>query len=343
MLSGHSWLQTSAETWLMLHPLYGLQKKGMKAPYRADWAATAVTEFLDHYCDGDSTYDDGVRAFAREIYGRALQKHGKRRFLDKTPRYTMIAPQLHRLFPEARFILLFRNPLAVLNSELETYVRGNWPKLANFNYDLLEAPSDLITARQLLGDAAISISYESLVTDPDQVIEAICKHCRIPVEEGLSNYGETDVPRGTMNDPIGVHKHTRPQTSSLDKWLNIASDAQTRHFANRYLDTLGDELIGELGYDAKMLRDSIRQVAVERKRRQIFPWELALRPQKRWTLRQRVRAARYFAHDSNGVMAGWLAAIRVVVEQFLGGLGRLFPGDEEQDRRRDSARGSEGR
>ena len=115
LLAGHPDIQTSAETWLMLHPVYGLRAQGIETEYRADWAATGVSEFLDNYADGRETYLSGIRSFAQTIYGNVLNSSGKKYFLDKTPRYTMIVPELVELFPAARFVLLFRNPLAVLS------------------------------------------------------------------------------------------------------------------------------------------------------------------------------------------------------------------------------------
>ena len=99
ILAGHPDIQTSAETWLMLHPVYGLRKRGIQTNYNASWAATGVTEFLDNYADGRETYVNGIRSFAETIYGRVLEKHGKKIFLDKTPRYTMIIDELYELFP----------------------------------------------------------------------------------------------------------------------------------------------------------------------------------------------------------------------------------------------------
>jgi hypothetical protein len=123
LLAGHPEVQTSAETWLMLLPAYGLRGAGLEADFRPAWASRAVREFLEYYADGVETHLDGVRAYARAIYGRVLEKHGRTRFLDKTPRYFLIVPELARLFPSARFILLWRNPLSVLASELDGVVQ----------------------------------------------------------------------------------------------------------------------------------------------------------------------------------------------------------------------------
>jgi len=69
------------------------------------------------------------------LYNRALEVAGKRFFLDKTPRYYFIIPELKNVFPEAKFIILLRNPLAVLSSILNTWFQNNLQALQkNPNY-----------------------------------------------------------------------------------------------------------------------------------------------------------------------------------------------------------------
>ena len=91
VLAGGPEVQTSAETWLMLHPLYWNKgEEKIAAEYSSSWAREAVEEFLDNYTDGRDVYDDAIRAWAEVIYTNALQQNGKRYFLDKTPRYFFI-------------------------------------------------------------------------------------------------------------------------------------------------------------------------------------------------------------------------------------------------------------
>lgn len=323
ILAGNKDIQTSAETWLMLHPTYGLRKTGIKADYNANWAATGVQEFLDNYADGAQTYEEGIRSFAETIYGRVLEKHGKRLFLDKTPRYTMIVEQLYRLFPKARFILLIRNPLAILKSELHTYVGEDWPVLSKFAPDLVAAPGRLVAARDILGDAALEVRYEDLVTAPEATVRALCEFLRIEFDAGMLNYSDTPVPVGRMNDPVGIHKHTKPSTGSLDKWTQLGADAQLRHFALQYLETLGDSTVSELGYDAAELRTRIEQTAIEKPVRHVYPWRLAITPQRRWSLRNHIASAYLLAAQSRGRMAGFVAALNVLWRRFGGGFSRL--------------------
>ena len=335
ILAGQPDIQTSAETWLMLHPLYALRQHGIQADYNARWAAKGVEEFLEHYANGGETYRNGIRAFAKTIYGEALAKSGKRLFLDKTPRYTMIADELIGLFPRAKFVFLIRNPLAVLRSELHTYVKGDWQVLASFRPDLVDAPASVIAARDALGRDGYTIHYESLVSEPATAIESLCEYLGVDYLETMLDYSDTPAPKGTMNDPVGIHRHTRPSTGSVEKWKTMADDPQERAFALAYLDALGPNVVRELGYDADELRGAMSPNARTRDGKTfIYPWALAITPDNERSLKQRAQHAFYMSGQRSGAIAGTAAAIRVIAGRFLSAMGRLVgirPGSNAQD------------
>ena len=62
-----------------------------------------VTEALQR--SSPTTYSDAIR----EVYELYAKKHGKPRYGDKTPRYSIDIPLLTSLFPEARFIHIIRD------------------------------------------------------------------------------------------------------------------------------------------------------------------------------------------------------------------------------------------
>ena len=90
ILFGHPDVQTSAETWLMLHPAYSLRHRGITADYNAHFAYEGAKEFLENYTRGRDVQLDAIREWARMIYQDAIDKHQKRWFMDKTPRYFFI-------------------------------------------------------------------------------------------------------------------------------------------------------------------------------------------------------------------------------------------------------------
>lgn len=308
LLAGHPDISTAAETWLMLHPLYGTRKQGVSAEFNSVWAAHAVGEFLDNYAFGQATYDHGIRAFAQRIYGAALARSERRFFLDKTPRYFFIIPDLYRLFPQARFIFLLRNPMAVLYSEFNTYVKGNWPALARFAPGLLEAPRRIVDGMALLGEAAIVVRYEELVAEPERRVRELCGRLGFDYHPEMIDYSNTPAPKGVANDPVGIHKHTKPSASSVAKWKEMAADPQLRLFAQDYARALGPELLEKMGYSFGEIDEVFRAVGLPSANGPLFPWKLAIRPEDKWSVRDRFQAERYFATVENGLLRGTLKA-----------------------------------
>jgi hypothetical protein len=165
ILSGHSEIHTTAEPWIMLHPLYALKKNGLVAEYDSELARLGLKDFISQVPEGQELYFKALRHMGGTLYNRALEVSGKRFFLDKTPRYHFIIPELKAVFPKAKFIFLLRNPLAVLSSTLESWFQNNPESLKkSLNYfDLLKGPLHLIQGIQLLKGDAVVVKYEELV------------------------------------------------------------------------------------------------------------------------------------------------------------------------------------
>ena len=118
VLNSHSDIQTKSEPWIMLHPIYALRQGGYSAEYNEQLAFKALGIFLRDLPNREETYIEGLRLMFSHIYSMALNELNSKYFLDKTPRYYEIIPELYSIFPEAKFVVLLRNPVAVLNSRV---------------------------------------------------------------------------------------------------------------------------------------------------------------------------------------------------------------------------------
>lgn len=310
VLAGSPEVQTSAETWLMLHPVYwnkgtwNSRKKQIETEYNAWWARAAVEEFLDNYTDGRQIYDEAIRAWAKVIYANALNQNGKAYFLDKTPRYFFIIKDLYRLFPQAKFVFLLRNPMAVLASELNTYVKGDWPVLGRFRPDLLDAPGWILEGIDMLGDQAITVRYEDFVSDPEKQIACLCRFLGIRFHEEMLVYSKTPQPIGRFNDPSGVARHSSTTTASVDKWQQLVHDDQSLYFARCYLEALGKDTISRFGYDYAEITSILhtRELLL----RGLYPWTTAMRPRSEWAWGERFASDLYFSRRDHGNVKGVL-------------------------------------
>ena len=308
VLFGHPEIQTSAETWLMLHPLYAFRTNSLSVEYNAKSAARGVMDFLANYTSGEEVYDDAIRQWAKVLYGQALEHSGRKYFLDKTPRYFFIIPDLYRLFPKARFIFLLRNPLAVLYSLLSTYVREDWPRLGFFRADLLQAPRLILSGMNLLGQDAIIVHYEDLVSYPEQSIASLCDQLGIAFHEEMLDYGRTEQPKGKLNDPVGVHQHTRPSKESLEKWRKLSENRQMHYFATCYLSALGNEVLEGLGYNPDELINAFPGISDQDGG--LFPFALALKARQDWTFRDWISAKHYYMVKEKGRPLGDLYTLK---------------------------------
>lgn len=277
ILAGHPEVHTTAEPWLMLHPIYALRQAGHQADYNAALAFKGLQDFCGTLEGGQEHYVEALRRMAVHLYDTACQQAGRSYFLDKTPRYYLIIPELVRVFPAAKFVILLRNPLAVLASILNTWVKDHWVLLPRYRDDLLVAPKRLLAGMELLGDRAIVVRYEELVSDPVGQVRAVCDRLGLEFDPGMVEYGRVPKPAGDLGDPTGVAKHSRPTRRSLDRWLEMGETSQTRQLAEGYLRALGPDLLAGLGYNYDDLAASLRDIPCKAGRI-VFSWKQVVQP-----------------------------------------------------------------
>jgi hypothetical protein len=257
ILSGHPEIHSTAEPWLMLHPLYALKQKGITSEYESSLAKQGTDDFLMQIPEGYSLYVKALREMAFVLYDRAIKLSGKNFFLDKTPRYYFIISELYQVFPKANFIFLLRNPMAVLSSILLSWFENQTHSLVkSYNYtDLTKAPHCLVEGIRELKEVATVVHYESLVSMPKKTIQHVCNKIGIPFYENMLDYGLNSVPKGRFGDSIGVYKHKRAVINYIDKWIKNLRLPNLIDFAYQYLLDLGPDLISELGYSYKEIKD----------------------------------------------------------------------------------------
>ena len=260
LLGTHPHIHTTAEPWLMLHPLYALRPQGHTADYNATGAYHFSQNFLAAIPDGPAAYQQGLRLMGTHIYQAALANTGKHYFLDKTPRYFFILPELYQLFPQARYIFLRRNPLAVLHSIFDTWMTQNYAGLAHLQSDLQQAPHLLLQGQQDIKGRVGIIHYEALVTDPANTLAQLGTQIDLDLSQCDVQYGRSPTPHWSLGDQK-VYQHPSPTTASLDRWQTALHHPQYWRLAHDYLTYLGPTYITNLGYNYQTLTHIIQKQA----------------------------------------------------------------------------------
>ena len=258
ILGAHEAIATSSEPWILL-PLLGPLKKNIRPLGR--WhrlAATGVEEF-------SRGLEGGQPAFRRELVNTALRLYqdatpgGERYFLDKTPPYLYIVEEIIQLFDTARFVFLWRNPVSVIASCVETWEGGNW-RMGNYRGDLFDGLPILARAYQSHHDRVFSIRYEDFVSGDPAALRRLFVYLGIEWDPAvLSSFQEVKL-SGPLGDRMGTARYAELSDAPLHKWRETICNPVRRAWCDRYLRWLGHERLAIMGYDEDVLLRDLQSV-----------------------------------------------------------------------------------
>ena len=199
-------------------------------------------------------------AAARDRDGRA-PKAVPLRLLEKTPKNSLRVPLLRRVFPEARYIFLWRDPRQVLSSMIEAWQSGRfrtYPRLPGWQglpWSLLLVPgwreldgrplSEIVaaqweaTVRVLLDDLAVlpagqvvAVRYDALLADPQVAMQRLCDRLGLGWDQTLGD--ALPASRYTMSAP-DAQKWRRHEAEIAAVWPGLENTAaRAEAFADQH-------------------------------------------------------------------------------------------------------------
>ncbi|MGA1863048.1 sulfotransferase [Deferribacter thermophilus] len=262
ILMSHNEIASVAEPWLMLPFIYTFKKEGILTEYSHKVSYVAFEDFINNLPNKEDDYYKALRHFAENLYENQC-KNNEKYFLDKTPRYYFIIPQIAKVFPDAKFIFLFRNPVHVMSSIIQTWCSGKLNQMYNFERDLYYGPQALSEGYKLLKDKSYAIQYEKFVIDPKKYIEEICEYLEIEFDENmLSNFVAQDT-KGRLGDPTGIKEYKRIDTKSLDKWKYTFNTKFRKKYIKKYIQSLDESVFNIQGYNKQEILREIEELDVK--------------------------------------------------------------------------------
>lgn len=247
ILGSHSRIHTQAEPWILLNPLNSLNSRNITASYNHKVNVRGTRAFISSLPGGEEQYWSELGNSYSRLYASILARENKEIFLDKTPRYYLVAEDLRRMFPESVAICLLRNPMAVLNSIISTWTRRKLYTLCRFRQDLIEAPEIFGRLLSNPGDGSVFLRYEDLVQYPAEEIARVCDRIGVEFEPGMLDYKRETV--FELGDRKSVDALDGPSSSFQDSWVPALADPQVWRLQNEYFELLGVDTFRRLGYD----------------------------------------------------------------------------------------------
>jgi hypothetical protein len=175
---------------------------GMCAQLAGVWSLLEGAPLASDAIDPQAIPDAAVAGMRRtldDMTGAYLRRKGKRLFCDKSLGTAAQVTLLLRIFPDARFICLYRHPMDVIASGIEACPWG----LTGFGFDAYAAMfpgnsvqalaqfwadnmSAILGVEERFGERCHRVRYEDLVTDPETVADGIFRFLGVAQAPGIS-------------------------------------------------------------------------------------------------------------------------------------------------------------
>jgi hypothetical protein len=249
VIAAHDGVATTSEPWLLLPHVYSFKSRGILAEYPHPTLVEAIEDFAAELPGGEAEYRQELHDYVLRLYRRAAGPEAHW-FLDKSP-YSGIVEEVIELFPEGRFVFLWRNPLAVAASNMDTWGEPWKPTL--FRQQLYVGLPRLIAAYRRHADRAHAVRFEDLTGGDEAAWQGLIEYLGIDFDPGALERFATVRLNGRMGDPTGVQRYAQLSTAPAAKWLGAFANPLRRAWCRRYLAYLGSERLATMGYDGRQL------------------------------------------------------------------------------------------
>lgn len=267
ILMQHPDLASCGEPWLLLPIAHLRSPCALRSIYGHHTSVRALENLISELPYGEDDFYECLRQYPQSVYDKL--SGGKEYFLDKTPRYYLILPQLQKMFPEARIIIILRNPLSLLASTIEAMGRNSLRRFDGWIFDLENAPIHIGNVLDKGDDRIHCITYEELITQTASTINNLASFLY------LSKYSfDTENLNKVTVSGLGDHKRNDYKTISnqSEHWKKIIDSPTRKRFASNFIKNVPEKYLDAGGY----VRDSILESVYKHKPKRIRPFEPAL-------------------------------------------------------------------
>jgi len=258
LLSNNTYVNTVSEPWILLGLAPLLRSSLVLAKYDYNIAIDAISQIESQY---DFKIANAVKRIADDYYNQLL-KGGYQYVLDKTPRYYEILHIITRLYPQAKIIILKRNPVDVVLSLIK---KRNIVKASNLlwnNRDLLNAPYLMqeFLENHKSSASVIQVRYEDLISTPEAVISSLYDAVKIPFTKDVlqlatnkkvqGKYGDQNIQSADFSTV--VEETSKPSlTGEMEEFIQGYTNFLGKDFLQRY----GTYSVSNLGEKATRVFD----------------------------------------------------------------------------------------
>lgn len=246
-------ISTVSEPWFLLPLFYSLKRDGCYSEYGHDVLVDAVEDICESLPNHIGDYHEAIAKFADCLYTKLSDPNSKY-FLDKTPRYHLISEEIIETFPDAKIIFLWRNPLSIVSSVINTWgIKGQWNLHAS-KVDLFDGVENLTGSYLNHKSRSFSIRYEDLVSGSSDVWASLFNYLEIPYQKEYIEKFATLKLDGRLGDPTGIKEYSKLSDKTNTKWKQELSNPIRKLWCRKYLEFIGRDRLLIMGFDIDQLK-----------------------------------------------------------------------------------------
>ena len=169
-----------------------------------------VSDFLSHRAPS-------VAAMLESLTTARARSQGKSRWVEKTPNHLLHVQQIRVAFPKARIVRIVRDPRDAAYS-MRQLPSASTSAVANALALLDDWHS---RSREFFGPNfpdALTVRFEDLVVDPENVLTKVCAHLDLPFEDRMLQYQEAARLISTPNETWKTRNAQALDTNRVDRW-----------------------------------------------------------------------------------------------------------------------------
>jgi Sulfotransferase family len=261
VLASYPGVATASEPWILLPLLGSLRERLAPASAWHEDVASAVEDFAGELPGGRAQLERELGEVALRLYSQAAGE-GARLFVDKTPDYVLIVDEIARVFPSAPLIFLFRNPLAVLASIVETFCDGRFEPY-RYRVTLFDGVAAMVAGYRRYQARSIVLRYEQLLAG-EWEWRRLADSLGLEFDRSVLERFEAVELGGRMGDPTGVRAYGTLSSEPLDKWRTTLASPLRRRWSAAWLRWIGRERLALMGYDLDVLLAELRALGSSR-------------------------------------------------------------------------------
>jgi len=157
-----------------------------------------------------------------------FEKKEVRLIVDKNPLHSIFIPNILKIFPEAKFIHLIRDPRAATHSHIVALTQKNISQLA---HEWLILNQEIEKLKHKTPANFHTITYEALVSTPKEYFKQLFQFLGLPFNDSILDAHQTIKQKYKTSKYLSLAHHhgiTNPiSKGKIDEWKNKISAADT--------------------------------------------------------------------------------------------------------------------